>query len=82
VFIAAAQAAATHAAAANGVPSRAALIASLPETISARIRERCLQGGVIPLQGLREALEALSLAGGVGAAWRGESAVHLQVPAA
>jgi acetyl-CoA synthetase len=81
VFIAAAQAAATHAAAANGVPSRAALIASLPETLSARTRERCLQGGVIPLQGLREALEALSLAGGVGAAWRGESAVRLQVPA-
>jgi acyl-CoA synthetase (NDP forming) len=75
VFIAAAQAAA-----AEGVSSRAALIASLPETISARIRERCLRGGVVPLQGLREALEALSLAGGVGATWRGESRVHLQVP--
>jgi acyl-CoA synthetase (NDP forming) len=75
VFIAAAKAAA-----AEGVSSRAALIASLPETISARIRERCLRGGVVPLQGLREALEALSLAGGVGATWRGESRVHLQVP--
>jgi acetyl-CoA synthetase len=77
VFIAAAQAAA-----AAGVSSRAALIASLPETISARIRDRCLQGGVVPLQGLREALEALSLAGGVGTTWRGEPEVHLQVPSA
>jgi acetyl-CoA synthetase len=82
VFIAAAQAAAKHTAAGNGVASRAALIASLPETISARIRDRCLQGGVVPLQGLREALEALSLAGGVGATWRGEPEVHLQVPSA
>src|ERR1700730_11154986 len=77
VFIAAAQAAA-----AEGVSSRAALIASLPETISARIRERCLRGGVVPLQGLREALEALSLGGGVGATWRGESRVRLQGPSA
>ena len=46
--------------------SRAALIASLPETISARIRRRCLEGGVIPLQGQREALEALALAGAIG----------------
>jgi acetate---CoA ligase (ADP-forming) len=77
VFVAAAKAAA-----AAGVSSRAALIASLPETISARIRARCLQGGVVPLQGLREALEALSLAGGVGATWRGEPEVRLQVPSA
>jgi acyl-CoA synthetase (NDP forming) len=56
--------------AAQGAPSRAALIASLPETISPRIRARCLAGGVIPLQGQREALEALALAGAIGAAWR------------
>ncbi|MGC2032838.1 MAG: hypothetical protein WA642_22680, partial [Steroidobacteraceae bacterium] len=55
--------------AARGAPSRAALIASLPETISPRIRKRCLDSGVIPLQGQREALEALSLAGSVGTAW-------------
>jgi len=30
--------------------ARAALIASLPETISARTRQRCLAGGVVPLQ--------------------------------
>ncbi len=68
--------------ASQGAPTRAALIASLPETISARIRQRCLDGGVIPLQGQREALEALSLAGGVGAAWKSNPSVQLQLPPA
>ena len=68
--------------AAQGATTRAALIASLPETISPRIRRRCLEGGVIPLQGQREALEALSLAGGVGAAWRTQPAVQLHLPPA
>ncbi len=69
--------------AAHGAPTRAALIASLPETISPRIRQRCLDGGVIPLQGQREALEAISLAGGVGAAWRTQPhpSVQLHLPA-
>jgi acetate---CoA ligase (ADP-forming) len=66
--------------AAQGAPTRAALIASLPETISRRIRKRCLDGGVVPLQGQREALEALSLAGGVGAAWQTHPAVQLHLP--
>jgi acetyl-CoA synthetase len=66
--------------AAAGAPTRAALIGSLPETMSARIRGRCLDGGVIPLQGQREALEALSLAAGVGAAWTNSPTVLLQVP--
>src|ERR1700677_201397 len=68
--------------AAQGATTRAALIASLPETISPRIRKRCLEGGVIPLQGQREALEALSLAGGVGAAWQTDAAVQLHLPPA
>jgi acyl-CoA synthetase (NDP forming) len=67
--------------AARGAPSRAALIASLPETISPRIRKRCLDGGVIPLQGQREALEALCLAGNVGTSWSGTADVQLQRPA-
>jgi acetyl-CoA synthetase len=67
-------------AASQTAPSRAALIASLPETISASIRQRCLAGGVIPLQGQREALEALSLAGGVGLAWRSGPGVRLHIP--
>jgi acyl-CoA synthetase (NDP forming) len=62
-------------------PSRAALIASLPETLSSQIRARCYAKGVIPLQGQREALEGLSLAGGVGIAWRTEPAVERYVPA-
>ena len=70
VFIAAAQMA----------PTRAALIASLPETLSARTRQRCLAGGVVPLQGQREALEALSLAAGVGISWRSEPGAQLQLP--
>ena len=47
-------------AAAGETQTRAALISSLPETISARVRRRCLDGRVVPLQGQREALEARS----------------------
>jgi acetate---CoA ligase (ADP-forming) len=72
--------AAGHTGVASGGTSRAALIASLPETLSAQIRARCLAGGVIPLQGQREALEALSLAGGVGTAWHEGPGVELRVP--
>jgi acetyl-CoA synthetase len=66
--------------AARGAPTRAALIASLPETISANVRRRCLDGGVIPLQGQREALEALSLAADVGTAWMSNPPVQLRLP--
>jgi acyl-CoA synthetase (NDP forming) len=66
--------------AAQGAPARAALIASLPETISPRVRQRCLDGGVVPMQGQREALEAIALAGGVGAAWAGNPDVQLNLP--
>jgi len=65
--------------ASHGAPARAALIASLPETISARVRQRCMDGGVIPLQGQREAMEALALAGAVGVAWRSNPSVSLQI---
>jgi len=66
--------------ASRGAPTRAALIASLPETLDASVRERCLAGGVTPLQGQREALEALALAGSVGEAWRANSLVELNLP--
>jgi len=68
--------------ASRGAPTRAALIASLPETLSVRVRRRCLDNGVIPLQGQREALEALALAGAVGATWRSNTSVALNLPAA
>jgi acyl-CoA synthetase (NDP forming) len=69
-------------AAARDTHARAALIASLPETISERVRRRCMDGGVIPLQGQREALEALALAGAVGSAWRSGPGVQLLRPPA
>jgi acetyl-CoA synthetase len=69
-------------AASRGAPTRAAVIASLPETLGASVRERCLAGGVTPLQGQREALEALALAGGVGTAWRANPIVTLNLPPA
>jgi acetyl-CoA synthetase len=68
--------------AASGAPSRAILIACLPETLSAAVRERCLAAGVVPLQGQREALEALSLAGAVGEMRAaGVDELQLRIPA-
>jgi acyl-CoA synthetase (NDP forming) len=68
--------------AAAGASSRAALIASLPETLGEQVRQRCLAGGVAPLQGQRDALDALSLAGSVGQRWQDDTAVQLQKPTA
>jgi acetyl-CoA synthetase len=68
-------------AAAQGASTRAALIASLPETLSAAVRERCLAAGVVPLQGQREALEALNLAGAVGETWGAAAELQLCIPA-
>ena len=65
--------------ASEGAPSRVALVSSLPESIGARMRERCLAAGVVPLQGLREALEALAAAGAAGIAWR-QAPLELRVP--
>ena len=71
--------------ASRGAPTRAALLSSLPETQFERLRERLLAAGVIPLQGQREALEALALAGAVGEAWRAAArsghGVELAIPA-
>jgi acyl-CoA synthetase (NDP forming) len=67
-------------AAARGAPTRAALIATLPETLSSGVRERCLAAGVVPLQGQREALEALNLAGSVGEAWSATDELQLRIP--
>jgi acyl-CoA synthetase (NDP forming) len=68
--------------AARDSSTRAALIASLPETLNSGVRRRCFAGGVTPLQGQREALEALALAGCVGTAWRANAIVELQLPPA
>ncbi len=63
-----------------GAPARAAVVSSLPESISAGIRARCLAAGVTPLQGQREALEALDHAAAIGAAWARGAAVDLCRP--
>lgn len=62
-----------------GTPTAAALITSLPETIGERMRGTLLTHRVIPLQGQREALEALALAGGVGRLWGRGTAPRLNL---
>lgn len=66
----------------NTGPARVALLASLPETMPESIREQCLAAGVVPLQGLREGLEALNLCGAMGECWRQGSRVTMLRPAA
>jgi acetyl-CoA synthetase len=68
------------AAALPGAPSRAVLISSLPESMSAATRELCQAANIAPLQGQREALEALDLAGAVGESWAANSQVQLHIP--
>jgi acetate---CoA ligase (ADP-forming) len=65
-----------------GLPARAAVLSSLPESISAGTRARCLAAGVTPLQGQREALEALDNAAAIGTAWARGAAVELCRPQA
>jgi acetate---CoA ligase (ADP-forming) len=60
--------------------TRSALICSLPESLSPGTREKCLAAGVAPLQGQREALEALDLAGAVGETWSAGGGVQLRLP--
>jgi acyl-CoA synthetase (NDP forming) len=67
-------------AAAKGAPARAVLIASLPETLGPQMRRRCLSAGVVPLQGQREALEALNMAGAIGERWLDGAGVALARP--
>jgi acetate---CoA ligase (ADP-forming) len=63
--------------AAAGAPCRAIIVSSLPESLSRTTRERCLRAAVVPLQGQREALEALDAAAAVGRAWASDAPVTL-----
>jgi acetyl-CoA synthetase len=63
-----------------GPPLRGAVICSLPESMAASTREMCLAAGIMPLQGQREALEALNLAGEVGETWATDAHVELRIP--
>jgi acetate---CoA ligase (ADP-forming) len=64
-----------------GAPTRGAIICSLPESLDAKTREMCLAAGVVPLQGQRQALEALGLAASIGEVWANDSRVELRTPA-
>ncbi len=64
-----------------GAPARGAVICSLPESLDAKTREMCLAAGVVPLQGQRQALEALDLAAAVGEVWAAGTGVELRIPA-
>jgi acetate---CoA ligase (ADP-forming) len=64
-----------------GPPARGAVICSLPESMAPSTREMCLAAGIVPLQGQREALEALNLAGEVGETWARGTRVELRIPA-
>ena len=63
-----------------GPPARGALMSSLPESMSPSTREKCLAAGIVPLQGQREALEALNFAGEVGETWARGAQVELLIP--
>jgi acyl-CoA synthetase (NDP forming) len=63
-----------------GPPARGAVICSLPESMAPSTREMCLAAGIVPLQGQREALEALNLAGQVGETWASGGRVELRIP--
>jgi acetyl-CoA synthetase len=64
-----------------GGATRGVLVSSLPESMSRATRARCFANGIVPLQGQREALEALDLTGAVGETWaRATHGVQLRVP--
>jgi acyl-CoA synthetase (NDP forming) len=68
-------------AASPGAPTRTAVICSLPESLDAKTREMCLVAGVVPLQGQRQALEALDMAASIGEVWASDGRVELRIPA-
>jgi acetate---CoA ligase (ADP-forming) len=68
------------AAALPGAPARGAIVSSLPESLSPATRELCFAAGIVPLQGQREALEALDLAATVGTRWAQGARVELHIP--
>jgi acetyl-CoA synthetase len=63
-----------------GSTARGAIISSLPESMAPETREMCLAAGIVPLQGQRQALEALDLAANIGEAWSSGSRVELRLP--
>jgi acetate---CoA ligase (ADP-forming) len=62
--------------AATGAP--AAVVASLPETMPEAIAQRLVAAGVVPFNGMSEALTAIRLASEVGEAWAKPASAQLQ----
>jgi len=48
---------------------QAVIIASLPETLPKHIRDKCLESGIVPLQGLKESIYAINSSILTGQAW-------------
>ena len=65
-----------------GAATRGAVMCSLPESLGSAVRERCFALGLVPLQGQREALEAIDLAARVGEVWQRGAPLELQRPRA
>ncbi|HKF98585.1 MAG TPA: acetate--CoA ligase family protein [Steroidobacteraceae bacterium] len=65
-----------------GAATRGAVMCSLPESLGSAVRERCFALGLVPLQGQREALEAIDLAARVGEAWQRGAPLAVQRPRA
>ena len=51
------------------------LISSLSDTMPKHIREKCINNGISPLQGMKEALFTIKKAIEIGSIWKNESAV-------
>lgn len=51
------------------------LISSLSDTIPKHIRDKCINNGISPLQGMKEALFTIKKAIEIGSIWKNESAV-------
>ena len=48
---------------------QAVIIASLPETLPKHIRDKCLESGIVPLQGIKESIYAINSSILTGQAW-------------
>lgn len=65
----------------SGAGARATVVASMAEGLPEPVRERLLAEGIAPMQGIRECLEAVEAAAGIGAA-QARSAGITPLPAA
>ena len=62
--------------------SRAAMLATLPETLPESVAAECLAQGIAPLSGIDDALAAIEAAAAIGAAWVRPPSPPLAAPVA